>query len=135
MKRCHVVIAAAAIFLATISAFDAHAAGGGGHFGGHHGGPWGGYRGGPFIAPFDPRFIFGAALLAPLLYPPPPVYPYYPAPVAVPPPVYVQPNPYPSQPAPQAPAYWYYCASAKLYHPYTQACPEGWQQIPKQPLF
>jgi hypothetical protein len=132
MKRCHVVLAAAAIFLGTISAFDARAAGGAGHFGGHRGGHWGG---GPFFAPFDPRVILGTALLAPLLYPPPPAYPYHPAPVAVPPPVYVQPYPYPSQPVPQAPQYWYYCASAKLYHPYTEACPEGWQQIPRQPLF
>jgi len=134
MKRCHAVLASAAILLGSISALDAQAGGGGGHFGGHRGGHWSGHAGGPFpfFAPFDPRIMLGAALLAPLLYPPPPACGYYPEPVVVPPPVYFQ---YPAQPIPRPPEYWYFCASANLYHPYTQACPEGWQQIPKQPLF
>lgn len=32
-------------------------------------------------------------------------------------------------PAPMAPSYWYYCASAGAYYPYVQACPEGWQRV------
>lgn len=123
MKPCHAKLIIAAVLLGTIATSAAHA--GGGH-GGHRGG-------GHFFAPFDPRVLIGAALLAPFLYAPPPAYGQYPAPVAVPPPVYVQ--PYPIQAIPQPPQYWYYCASAKLYHPYAQACPEGWQQIPRQPLF
>ena len=132
MKPRHALLFVAAAVLGTISAFDAHAAGGGAHHGGFRGGHWGGYAPGiPFFAPMDPRLIFGAALLAPLLYPPPP--PVYAAPVVVPPPVYLQPTPLPA--VPQVQGYWYYCASVKLYHPYAQSCPEGWQQIPRQPLF
>lgn len=127
MKRSRANLAVAAVLLGAIAASGAHAAGGGGHRGGHRGG-------GHFVAPFDPRVFIGAALLAPFLYPPPPpAYGYYPAPVAAPPPVYIQ--PYPSQAVPQVPQYWYFCASANLYHPYAQTCPEGWQQIPRQPLF
>jgi hypothetical protein len=52
--------------LGTISAIDAHAAGGAGHGGGHWGGHGGGHPGGPFpfFAPFDPSVMLGAALLA-----------------------------------------------------------------------
>lgn len=63
MKRCYAKFAVAAVLLGAIAASDAHA--GGGHRGGH----WGG---GHFFAPFDPRVLGGAALLAPLLYAPPP---------------------------------------------------------------
>ncbi len=31
-----------------------------------------------------------------------------------------------------APAYWYYCNSAKSYFPYVHDCPEGWQAVPAQ---
>jgi hypothetical protein len=128
MKRCHANLVVAAVLVGAIAAPNAYA-------GGHGGGHWGGRGGGAhFIAPFDPRVMLGAALLAPLLYsPPPPAYYYPPASVVVPAPAYVQ--PYPGQAMQQAPGYWHYCASAKLYHPYVQVCPEGWQQIPRQPLF
>lgn len=25
--------------------------------------------------------------------------------------------------------YWYYCESARAYHPYVQQCPEGWMKV------
>jgi hypothetical protein len=52
-------------------------------------------------------------------YPYPYSYPYgYAAPAAV----------YATAPAP-ARSYWYYCASARTYHPYISSCPEGWMQV------
>ena len=136
MKRCHAIVLVAAVVLGTMSASVAQA--GGGHSGGHRGGHWGG---GPFVAPMDPRMLFGAMLLAPFLYPPPPAYSYYysPVPVAVPEPAYIQ--AYPSQaPAPES-GYWYhrywrfYCASSNAYYPSVQLCPEGWQQVTPRPPY
>lgn len=44
-------------------------------------------------------------------------------------PAYSAPTPVYVTPAPPA-SVWYYCASAEQYHPYTNACPEGWQVLP-----
>jgi hypothetical protein len=51
-------------------------------------------------------------------------------------PIYPYPDPYippgvvvAGPPAPPAPAYWYYCPSAKSYYPYVPACPEGWTPV------
>ena len=57
-------------------------------------------------------------------------------------PVYVDPYPrqpvYLEPPVSVAPAHsvyqpWYYCESSAMYHPYAQACPEGWQVVPARP--
>lgn len=70
-----------------------------------------------FHGGFHSRVIIGGTFYAPLYYPPYYYDPYYYAP---PPVEYVQPAP---------PQPWYYCASARAYYPYVQACPEGWQQV------
>jgi hypothetical protein len=36
-------------------------------------------------------------------------------------------------PAPQASAYWYYCADPQGYYPYVKQCPGGWQAVAPQP--
>ena len=149
MKRCRAKLIVVAIFLGAITAANAQA-GGGGHFHGHGGGHWRGHPGGvpfaPFIAPLDPRAMFGAMLLAPLLYPPPPP-PVYAPPVYYAPParVVVAEPPYavalPTPPPPPETGYWYhrywrfYCASAKAYYPSVAICPEGWQQVAPQPSY
>jgi len=58
-------------------------------------------------------------------YPPPYYYP--PAGLMEQPQVYVQQAP---APPPAPPAYWYYCASAQMYYPQVQSCPEPWVQVP-----
>jgi hypothetical protein len=76
---------------------------------------------------FDP-FWFGAPYPGPYYYPP---Y-YYPPPVVtVPatPPVYIERD---AIPAPQAPAYWYYCAQPPGYYPHVKQCPGGWQPVAPQ---
>jgi hypothetical protein len=58
---------------------------------------------------------------------------WFPAPYAAytyAPPLVIQPEP-PSSPT--GPAYWYYCADAKAYYPYTQACPGGWLKVVPTP--
>jgi hypothetical protein len=129
MKQICSRLGFAAVLLGAATAFNAQA--GGGHGGGH----WGGYGGGPFFAPFDPRAMFGAMLLAPLLNPPPPPLPYYTtAPVALPAPAPLEAFPSQMDPAPPASANWYqrywlfYCASSNAYYPDVLLCPEGWQQ-------
>jgi hypothetical protein len=75
-------------------------------------------------------------------YPRPYYYPYYypsynyppyyypPAVVTVPatPPVYIE-READSTAAPEASAYWYYCADPQGYYPYVRACPGGWQAV------
>jgi len=34
---------------------------------------------------------------------------------------------------PDAPQMWYYCDSAKSYHPYVPTCPSGWRAVPAVP--
>ncbi|TAN53402.1 MAG: hypothetical protein EPN19_09320 [Betaproteobacteria bacterium] len=67
-------------------------------------------------------------------YPYPYAYPPYPSSVVVvpsEPTVYVErPS---AQPAPEASAYWYYCAGAGAYYPYVRECPGGWQRVAPQP--
>jgi len=83
------------------------------------------------------RIVLGLHFGVPLYWPAP--YYYYPPPYYVPP--YYVPYAYvPQAPALPPPAYaeresyyWYYCASAHAYYPYTQACPEGWQRVPSTP--
>ena len=36
-------------------------------------------------------------------------------------------------PAQPAPGVWYYCDSARAYHPYVEACGEGWRTVPASP--
>ena len=107
--------------------------GGGHHGGGHHGGGWhgsgwygGGWHGSVYIgAPWWDPF-----------YPYPYAYGYYPQPYATYPPavvdgptVYIEQQVAPSE----APAYWYYCASAKAYYPTVQKCREAWIKVPPAP--
>lgn len=82
----------------------------------HHRGGGGGGAG--WVAPLLFLGLAGAAISA----------------AATPPPVtYVQP-PLVQPAPPQAPTgTWYYCASASMYYPYTQHCPEGWQAVRPSP--
>ena len=123
-------------------------AAGGGRF---HGGG-GGFRGGEFrggherFDRFDrfrrfgffgdfgfvgPAFGFGAYpfFWDPFWFPSPyPAYTYAPPVVIQPEPqVYVQPS------TPATPTYWYYCAAAKAYYPYTQQCAGGWLKVVPTP--
>lgn len=48
------------------------------------------------------------------------------------------PSPGPAAPAPTAPTapqsgYWYYCAESRVYYPYVNQCPGGWQRVSPQP--
>jgi hypothetical protein len=53
-----------------------------------------------------------------------PAYTYAPPVVIQPEPqVYVQPS------TPATPTYWYYCADAKAYYPYTRECAGGWLKV------
>jgi hypothetical protein len=38
-----------------------------------------------------------------------------------------------AQAAPEASAYWYYCAGAGAYYPYVRECPGGWQRVAPRP--
>jgi hypothetical protein len=118
-------------------------AAGGGRF---HGGG-GGFRGGHerfdrfdrfrrfgFFGDFGfvgPAFGFGAYpfFWDPFWFPSPyPAYTYAPPVVIQPEPqVYVQPS------TPATPTYWYYCAEAKAYYPYTQQCAGGWLKVVPTP--
>ncbi len=81
-----------------------------------------------------PRVGVGV-VVGPVFAPAPIWYPspwYYPPPVVVvpaPPPVYVEQQTAPASSEPTAPAYWYYCASAKGYYPYVKTCPEAWERV------
>jgi hypothetical protein len=65
-------------------------------------------------------------------YPPPPYYYSPPSVVVTQPPVYIEQPPVPPAPAAAAPAYWYYCVSAKGYYPTVPACPEEWVKVPER---
>lgn len=39
----------------------------------------------------------------------------------------------PVVPAPPPGRFWYYCESARTYHPYVGHCPEGWRAVPAAP--
>jgi hypothetical protein len=74
----------------------------------------------------------------PWLYPgpyyyPPYGYPYPPV-VTVPatPPVYIE-RAQSAEPAPPAPASWYYCANPQGYYPYVENCPGGWRAVAPRP--
>lgn len=66
----------------------------------------------------------------------PPAVVYAPAPE---PRVWVESNPAPVTPAPSsstdpnAPQWWYWCASSRGYYPYVSSCAEGWQRVAPQP--
>ncbi len=71
----------------------------------------------------------------PYYYPPSVYYPQTPLIIQQQPPVYIEKNP-PSQAevnATQTSSDWYYCASSKMYYPYTTACPEAWQRVSPVP--
>lgn len=77
---------------------------------------------------YGPRYgyWYGAGFFPYYYYGPGYGYYYYPPPAQV----YAEPDDtVVEQPAP---AYWYYCNSAKSYFPYVQSCPEGWQAVPAQ---
>jgi len=76
------------------------------------------------------RIGIGINFGVPLYWPPP--Y-YYPPPVYYPPVVVQQPAPVYVQPAQPAESYWYYCADSRLYYPYAQSCPSGWQRVSPVP--
>jgi hypothetical protein len=67
-------------------------------------------------------------------YPYPYYYQPYPSQVVV---VPSEPSVYVEQPraqaAPEASAYWYYCAGAGAYYPYVRECPGGWQRVAPRP--
>ena len=96
-----------------------------GRQGWHHGG----WHGGPRVFVGVGPGYWGY----PYWYYPPPYYVYAP-PVVVQeqPPVYVQQPAAPAAAAPSAsaPAYWYYCPSAREYYPRVQTCPEEWVKVP-----
>lgn len=48
-------------------------------------------------------------------------------------PVYIEQDPDTVRTPANAAGSWYYCASSKMYYPYTKACPEGWQAVPPRP--
>ena len=61
---------------------------------------------------------------------------YYPPPYYYPPPQVVVQAPQiydQGAQAPQAQAYWYYCASAQAYYPNVQTCAEAWIKVPPRP--
>lgn len=66
-------------------------------------------------------------------YYPPNGYPYPPV-ISVPanPPVYIE-RAEVAEPAPPAPASWYYCANPQGYYPYVENCPGGWQAVAPRP--
>ncbi len=109
------------------AAAPGHARGHGGH--GHHRFSHHGFHGHAVIVA-GPAFWWGPP------YPywwdyAPPYYVYAPPPVVVDqPPVYIQ-QPPPAPPA--APAYWYYCRSARGYYPSVPACQEPWVRVPARP--
>ncbi len=75
---------------------------------------------------YGPRYgyWYGAGFYPYYYYGPGYGYYYYPPPSQV----YAEPDDtVVEQPAP---AYWYYCNSARNYFPYVQSCPEGWQAVP-----
>jgi len=118
MNRIKATMAALVIPLVLLTATEALARGGHGHFGGHrhfHRGHAG----------------VGVLIAAPLFWPwyGAPSY-YYPPVVAAPssPPVYVERG---DDLAAQSPSNdWYYCAESEGYYPYVKECPGGWQRVP-----
>lgn len=79
--------------------------------------------------------VIGAAASQQPSAPPPPVISYVPPPVTYvqPDPVYVAPPVTLAPPPPQPAPAWYFCRSSGQYYPYTQSCPEGWQQVAPTP--
>jgi hypothetical protein len=69
--------------------------------------------------------LFAVPLIAPWYTPP---SGYFPVPPSVAPQVHIEQEPAVPLSKPQA-NYWYYCAEAKAYYPYVDACPGGWQQV------
>jgi outer membrane protein OmpA-like peptidoglycan-associated protein len=126
MKKL-ISIAAIALLGLPLAAFAWGRVGVGVHVGGgYYGGPrYGGGYYGPRGGWYGPRWYGG--FYAPYYwYGPDYGYYYYPPPAQV----YAEPDDeVVEQPAP---AYWYWCASAKNYFPYVQGCPEGWQAVPAQ---
>jgi len=81
-------------------------------------------------------YYYPRAYYSPYYYPPYYYSPYYypPSVVTVPtePPVYIEREEV-AEPAPQATAYWYYCADPQGYYPDVKQCPGGWQAVPPRP--
>lgn len=116
-------VAAVALLGLPLAAFAWGRVGVGVHVGGGYYGPHYGYYGPHYY--YGPRWYGG--FYAPYYwYGPDYGYYYYPPPAQV----YAEPDDTVVEQA--APAYWYWCASAKNYFPYVQACPEGWQAVPAQ---
>jgi len=138
------VLASALLFAASSAAEAGPGRGGGGYRGGGHGGghgsgsgarhysgghPGGSWRGhghghGGHYRPYwgAGAVFIGASYYAwPVYYAPSPAY-YAPAPVT-----------YVEQPAPPAPAYWYYCRELSAYYPQVPTCPGAWQAVAPAP--
>ncbi|MEI6803402.1 MAG: hypothetical protein WCK83_09560 [Burkholderiales bacterium] len=93
----------------------------------HHEGHQGGGPG--WIAPLVFLGVAGAILSASERSQAQPVYVSPPVTYVSPQPTYAIPAPAVQGP-PAAPGYsWYFCKSVGQYYPYTQNCPEGWQQV------
>jgi outer membrane protein OmpA-like peptidoglycan-associated protein len=101
---------------------------GGGYYGGPHYYGHGGWYGPRYGGWYGPRYgyWYGAGYYPYYYYGPGYGYYYYP------PPAQVYEEPEETVVEQPAPAYWYYCQSARNYYPYVQGCPEGWQAVPAQ---
>jgi len=122
-------IAAVALLGLPLAAFAYGHVGVGVHVGGgyYHGG-WGPRYYGGHYGWYGPRYgyWYGAGFWPYYYYGPGYGYYYYP------PPAQVYEAPEETVVEQPAPAYWYYCGSARNYFPYVQGCPEGWQAVPAQ---
>lgn len=81
--------------------------------------------GGPLVGP-------GWWAPGPYYYGPPAVYGYPYGPVYYEPAVVASPPVYVERPAPDAAAYWYWCADPQGYYPSVPDCPGGWQRVAPQ---
>ncbi len=130
------LVAAAAVAVGLMAVAAPASGYGYGHGGGHHhhGANFSfGFWGGPFWGPG----YWGPGYWGPG-YAYPPAVVYAPAPE---PRVWVEgeqssTTPLPAAPSnthPNAPQWWYWCASSQGYYPYVSTCAEGWQRVAPQP--
>jgi hypothetical protein len=138
MTPLKTLVAAAAVVAGLFAvAESASARGRHGHHHGHHhhhGARFSfGFWGGPFWGPG----YWGPGYWGPGYWGPPAVV-YAPAPE---PRVWIESDqaaatpvpPVTSNTDPNAPQWWYWCASSRGYYPYVSNCAEGWQRVPPQP--
>ena len=144
MTPLKTLIGAAAIAAGLMAFANPVLAGGRGgfHHGGHHHHHHGhfsfGFWGGPFWGPgyWGPGYWGPGYWGSGWGYAGPPAVVYAPA---AEPRVWVENDPAPATPAPatntnpNAPQWWYWCASSRGYYPYVASCAEGWQRVAPQP--